>query len=138
MKKLIWGVFLFLISLNYLTGIAHDHDDWSVLRASSYLTRFSDDTLLHDLRNHLEQESDDLGFVTYHRYKIRLGVTNSYIFSNWLVSVLEKLPLYSAYQSSFLASATLHLGASIILFWLLGWLFKPGGTVLRVALIASI
>src|SRR5574341_151557 len=94
-KKLFTAVVLFLlIVVSHIGGLfTKDFDDPSFYRASSYISRFGDAPLLLQLRQNLEQAANELGFYRYERFRLRLDFPTNFFIMNWLVALLEELPL---------------------------------------------
>lgn len=136
--RMLWSVLLFVVVVANVIRMTKDFDDLSVLRASSYMARFADDPLLERLEQHLASNRDALGTWTYHRFQNRYDQVGSYTAQNWLIGLLERLPLASPFQSVFFSTLLLHLAAVVSLFALAGWLFGVEGRVVQLGLLLSV
>jgi len=136
----LWGVLVFLVVMSNVDGATGNYDDFAFYRAASYMSRFPDDPLLEQLYDHFQSKAAQLSPVTYARYSVRLNVkiARNYVAQNILVSILDNLPLYSPYQSVFLAVLLLHLTAAMVVFAVLAWGLGAKGDVLRVAFLFSL
>lgn len=137
-----WSILFFVVLMSYVGAFfIWDFDDKSLLRATSYMTRFPNDPLLSKLQEHLQSRSEELGTYRYLRYHVRFGFPNSpnnFMAQNWFVGVLEELPLYSGYQSVFLANLSIHLLAVGAAFLGFGRLFRSDATLFRLCFLLSL
>jgi hypothetical protein len=127
-----WAILFFVVLLFHIDNLTapSNLDDLSVYRANAYISRFPHDPLLDRLTDHLQQSKAEL-LNWYPRYQWRLlKSSDDYIAQQVLVRMFENLPLYSAYQSVFLADLCLHMLAVTAVFLAFGTLFGSQSQVL--------
>jgi hypothetical protein len=126
--------------MSNVDGATGNYDDFAFYRAASYMTRFPNDPLLKQLNDHFQSKAAQLDPITYARYSVRLNVeiAGNYVAQNILVGILDNLPLYSPYQSVFLAILLLHLVAAVTVFAVLDWRLGAESNVLRIAFLFSL
>ena len=109
-----------MIFTAHVANLGNDLDDKGYYRAVPYTTHFAHNAITSDILADLTKK----GYTT----PVERMKWGSYYFANTaLVLFFEKLPLYSAFQSVFLAHLTLHLIGLLFLFFIAKYKFRKNG-----------
>jgi hypothetical protein len=107
----------------HVSDLSADHDDKGYYRAASYAMRYGNTAMKQDIRTDLIKKG-------YENAALRLSWGSYYVANTYLVALFEKLPIYSAFQTVFLAHLSLHLIALLFLLLTLWLLFGASAGLL--------